>query len=103
MILKNFILNHLTKLLVSMTQIFDTKKEHLNIYDGLPTNTKLERLSIDKKLPQEAHKGIWESKQKYTLEMLNEISKDAELREILEELKANDIKLHVVQIVSKRP
>jgi HAD superfamily hydrolase (TIGR01509 family) len=74
-------------------QYLISKKEHLNMYDGLPTNAKLAVLSKDKNLPKEFHKGIWESKQKYTLEMLNGISKDNELKEILKELKANDIKI----------
>ena len=35
-----------------------TKKEHLNKYDGLPTNQKLELLSKDKNLPKELHKNM---------------------------------------------
>ena len=70
-----------------------TKKEHLNTYDGLPTNKKLELLSSTKALPEDLHKKIWEAKQEYTLDMLNSILEDAELIEILEELKNNNIKI----------
>lgn len=70
-----------------------SKKDHLNIYDGLPTNTKLELLTRNKGLPKELHIKIWESKQKYTLEMLNKISKDTELQKIMQELKSNGIKI----------
>ncbi|MDA9645452.1 HAD-IA family hydrolase [Candidatus Actinomarina] len=70
-----------------------TKKEHLNTYDGLPTNKKLELLSSTKALPKDLHKKIWEAKQEYTLDMLNSILEDAELIEILEELKNNNIKI----------
>ena len=48
-------------------------EEHLSKYDGLKTNQKLEMLSVEKKLPKELHKTIWEKKQKYTLELLDEI------------------------------
>ena len=72
---------------------FISKKDHLNIYDGLPTNTKLELLTRNKGLPKELHLRIWESKQKYTLEMLNKISKDTELQKIMQEIKSNGIKI----------
>ncbi len=75
------------------TEYLITKKEHLNVYDGLPTNKKLELLSSEKNLPTEWHEGIWEAKQKYTLEMLNSITEDSELIHILEELKTNNIKV----------
>lgn len=45
--------------------------DHLTTYDGLPTKTKLERLSIEKNLPRELHKFINELKQKYTMEMVH--------------------------------
>ena len=48
------------------SQYLITKKEHLNTYDGLPTNRKLELLTTNKNLPQKLHKNIWEAKQKYT-------------------------------------
>ena len=69
-----------------------TKKEHLNKYDGLPTNQKLELLSKDKNLPKELHKKIWEAKQNYTLEILDTIAIDPELIEILKLIKSKNIK-----------
>ena len=75
---------------------FDSKytitKEHLNKYDGLPTNQKLELLSKDKNLPKELHKKIWEAKQNYTLEILDTIAMNPELIEILKLIKSKNIK-----------
>tara|TARA_B100000900_G_scaffold416277_1_gene450956 strand:+ start:32890 stop:34266 length:1377 start_codon:yes stop_codon:yes gene_type:complete len=70
-----------------------SKAEHLNIYDGLPTDKKLSLLTNNKKLPKEWHKKIWKSKQEYTLKMLNSISRDSELINILDEIKTNNIKI----------
>jgi len=38
--------------------------EHIAKYDGLPTRKKLELLTIEKNLPQNAHNQIAKSKQK---------------------------------------
>lgn len=42
--------------------------EHLTTYNGLPTQKKLEMLSVEKGLPRGLHKLIWQLKQKYTTE-----------------------------------
>jgi HAD superfamily hydrolase (TIGR01509 family) len=47
-----------------------TRTEHLSSYDGLPTKTKLNRLSIEKGLPEELHSFINEMKQQYTAEFI---------------------------------
>lgn len=46
--------------------------EHSMYYDGLPTETKLHRLSIEKGLPEKLHTFINEMKQKYTIKMIHE-------------------------------
>ncbi|WP_201777030.1 HAD family hydrolase [Martelella endophytica] len=46
--------------------------EHTTVYDGLPTRTKLKRLSIEKNLPAYLHGFINEMKQKYTMEIIYE-------------------------------
>lgn len=44
-----------------------TRSEHLSSYDGLPTKVKLQKLTIEKGLPQELHSFINEMKQQYTV------------------------------------
>lgn len=45
--------------------------DHLTAYDGLPTKTKLERLSIETGFPRELHGFVNEMKQEYTIEMVH--------------------------------
>lgn len=47
------------------------RHEHLNSYDGLPTKTKLQRLSVEKNLPTYLHPFINEMKQQYTMEIIH--------------------------------
>lgn len=44
--------------------------EHATAYDGLPTRTKLKRLTVEKNLPSYLHSFINEMKQKYTMEII---------------------------------
>ena len=44
--------------------------EHATTYDGLPTHTKLKRLSVEKNLPTYLHTFINEMKQRYTMEII---------------------------------
>ena len=48
-----------------------TRTEHLTSYDGLPTSTKLKRLSAEKGLPEKLHSFINEMKQQYTVEIIH--------------------------------
>ena len=41
-----------------------SKEEHLSIYDGLPTYSKLKLLTQNKDLPVETYDKIWKDKQK---------------------------------------
>lgn len=75
-----------------------TLKEHLSIYDGLPTNKKLERLTLNKNLPETFHKQIWKRKQEITLELLSsEVVKDDKLIEIFSYLKSQN---HIICVAS---
>lgn len=47
------------------------RHEHLTSYDGLPTKTKLHRLSLEKNLPTYLHPFINEMKQQYTMEIIH--------------------------------
>jgi HAD superfamily hydrolase (TIGR01509 family) len=48
-----------------------TRYEHLVTYDGLPTRTKLQMLTMEKGLPERLHPFINELKQKYTMQIVH--------------------------------
>lgn len=47
------------------------RSEHLSSYDGLPTKTKLKKLTIEKGLPEKLHDFINEMKQQYTISIIH--------------------------------
>lgn len=68
-----------------------TMEEHHGRYDGLPTNAKLDMLTVYKKLPVEQHERIWKNKQKFTLEMFStELVFDQKLYNLFRHLKRED-------------
>jgi hypothetical protein len=69
--------------------------EHLSIYDGLKTNQKLEMLTERKNLPKENHKQVWDDKQKYTLEALQQLSPNLTLQSVFNTLVENGYKIAV--------
>jgi HAD superfamily hydrolase (TIGR01509 family) len=69
--------------------------EHLSTYDGLKTSQKLDMLTKAKGLPIAEHQRIWEDKQKYTLEMLNEIPPNNTLKSVMFSLVDDGYKLAV--------
>jgi HAD superfamily hydrolase (TIGR01509 family) len=70
--------------------------EHLTSFDGLPTRTKLERLSVEKGLPEGLHKFINEIKQDYTMQMVCTLCRPRFHHEYaLSKLKAEGFKLVV--------
>lgn len=48
------------------------RDDHIKVYNGLPTNKKLEIMSREGKLPTETHEIIKTLKKKYTLEIINQ-------------------------------
>ncbi|KKM93192.1 hypothetical protein LCGC14_1210870 [marine sediment metagenome] len=65
-----------------------TIEEHHGRYDGLPTNAKLNMLTVDKGLAVSKHDEIWQNKQKFTLEMFsNELKIDQNLHDLFKYLK----------------
>jgi phosphoglycolate phosphatase-like HAD superfamily hydrolase len=63
------------------------KEEHLSTYDGLPTKNKLELLSKNKNLPTDKHSLIWDNKQKFTIEVINEtVREDERIKSISKKL-----------------
>ena len=84
--------------------------EHLSIYDGLKTVQKLNMLTEQKNLPTESHSGIWEAKQKLTLQKLKELKPNNVLIELMDSLVndgykivvcSNSIRKTVLTVLSK--
>ena len=68
-------------------------KDHLAVFDGMPTNKKLEILEQTKGLNPDNFENIWKSKQKYTNAYLDTIEKNNELINNLKKLKESKIKI----------
>jgi len=49
-----------------------TRSEHISIYDGLPTRSKLQLLTERNDFPEELHESVNKQKQQYTLEIARE-------------------------------
>ena len=49
-----------------------SRHDHLVTFDGLPTVTKLDMLTLEKELPEKLHEFINELKQKYTIELVHQ-------------------------------
>lgn len=87
-----------------------TYEEHLSIYDGLPTKKKLSILNDKKNLPEEFNNQIYDLKQKSTLQILNNLQKNNQLKNIIISLKndgyllacaSNSIEKTVRKVLSK--
>lgn len=61
--------------------------DHLSIYDGLSTVTKLNLLSETRGLPRELHTAISEKKQEHTVKQLQQLPKNERFIEIFKNLK----------------
>jgi HAD superfamily hydrolase (TIGR01509 family) len=67
--------------------------EHLEVFDGLKTNEKLELLHIKKGLPRHVFDRVWERKQRLTQEALREITVSLNIRDCIQGLVQNGIKI----------
>lgn len=65
-----------------------TRDEHLSVYDGLNTTSKLKLLSKYKNLPSDYYDIIWERKQSATFELIKQFSTDHKLINIFSNLKS---------------
>lgn len=92
------------------TQYVISWDEHLSIYDGLKTNQKLDILSKKKGLPIGLHQKIWEKKQFYTLELLDNLKPVPHIKSCIEKLSqdnykivccSNSIKKTILTVLSK--
>ena len=86
------------------------KDEHLNKYDGLKTNQKLEMLTVQKNLPRELHSKVWELKQNYTIDELRNLKSDEQIISTISRLSkdgykiaccSNSIRKTVLTVLSK--
>ena len=85
-------------------------EDHHSRYDGLKTFQKLDMLTIEKGLPEELHKEIWCKKQELTLQALENLMPNNNLKELFTDLKrrgfllgvcSNSIKKTVLTVLSK--
>lgn len=70
------------------------KEEHINFFNGLPTNKKLDRLFLEGRIAEEDKKKIWSLKQEYTKETVSELLHfDPVKVEVLKYLQSFDIRI----------
>jgi HAD superfamily hydrolase (TIGR01509 family) len=73
-----------------------SKEDHINKFDGLPTNKKLEILSKDRQLPVDLYNKIWLRKQEITTTLIKNNTKESEdLIELFSYLKLKNIIIYV--------
>ena len=72
-----------------------SREEHLSMYDGLSTTTKLEMLATHKGLDRSKFNQIWQDKQLATFSLIKEIPVNNQLREMFELLNSYNIKIAV--------
>ncbi|MDB3972310.1 HAD family phosphatase [Candidatus Thioglobus sp.] len=71
-----------------------SRHDHLVTFDGLPTVTKLDMLTLERGLPEKLHEFINELKQKYTLELVHQHCKPRFYHEYaLSQLKSQGYKI----------
>lgn len=68
-------------------------QEHLNRYDGLKTNQKLEMLSKEKGLPRTQHQEIWKRKQILTLKRLSQLKQSPSIKKCIQQLSNRNYKI----------
>jgi HAD superfamily hydrolase (TIGR01509 family) len=72
-----------------------TWDEHLNKYDGLKTHQKLKMLTVEKDLPPSLYNQVWDNKQKYTLEALEQLEPNITLQSVFNALVEDGYKIAV--------
>lgn len=73
-----------------------SKKDHLQLFDGLSTQSKLDLLSKERGLDPKLHKSIWHKKQELTFQVIDELLQpDAEITRLFKQLKTDGLKIYV--------
>jgi HAD superfamily hydrolase (TIGR01509 family) len=70
-----------------------SEQEHLSIYDGLKTTSKLSILSEKKGLPEKSHKEVWEGKQRITSEKIQRLEHNENLISMFNSLRSKGFKI----------
>ena len=83
----------LNKALKTNTDIIITEEEHEKYYDGRPTIQKLKLLENNKGLDSKIFDKIWQSKQFWTRQLLEELKPNHKNIELLDKLKSDGYKL----------
>lgn len=77
------------------SQYMITMDEHLSIYDGLGTTTKLKLLTKNKGLPPDSYDRVWKEKQRITIEIFNDLEEDQQLIDFFYQLKKRDYQIAI--------
>jgi HAD superfamily hydrolase (TIGR01509 family) len=72
-----------------------SREEHLSIYDGLSTTKKLEMLSERKGLDRKYFNQVWQDKQTATFNLIRQIPKNNNLRQMFAECQSRGYKIAV--------
>lgn len=73
-----------------------SKKDHLQLYDGLSTKRKLQMLSEERGLDSALHEEIWQKKQQITFQVIDELLKpNPQITALFKQLKADGLKIYV--------
>ncbi|MBA2655944.1 MAG: HAD-IA family hydrolase [Tatlockia sp.] len=73
-----------------------SKKDHLQLFDGLSTQRKLDLLTQERGLDLKLHQSIWKKKQELTFQVIDELLKpDAEITRLFKQLKTDGFLLYV--------
>jgi beta-phosphoglucomutase-like phosphatase (HAD superfamily)/dTDP-glucose pyrophosphorylase len=79
-----------------------TPEEEKNIYEGLPTKSKLKLLNKHKGLPEETFDIVWQTKQDITSNIFSSVNKDFELIDLFIKIKNKNIKVAVASNGTKK-
>jgi HAD superfamily hydrolase (TIGR01509 family) len=69
--------------------------EHLAKYDGLPTTKKLHLLTEEKGFPAQFYQQVWVAKQRYTVELYEDIQPNIDLQSYFDQIKFHQIQIAV--------
>lgn len=73
-----------------------SKKDHLQIFDGLSTQRKLNLLTETRGLDSKLHAQIWENKQTLTFQVIEELLvPNPQITQLFQQLKADGLKIYV--------
>ena len=73
-----------------------SRRDHLQLFDGLSTKRKLDLLSETRGLDTNLHPRIWEKKQQLTFQVIDEmLAPDPEISRLFKQLKQDNFKIYV--------